>query len=121
MPHLLDGVRTRVVYEQQTDVAQSARAAVGAIPTMSRRELLRGIAVKAQHADELMSNPAIIGVGVGASHDNPAESAVVVFIEQGKQAAVPAEIDSVRTRIQFTDRFRAFGWGKSAPKSCSRK
>jgi len=121
VPHLLDGVRTRVVYEQQADVVQPTRAPVAAIPPMSRQELLRGIAVKAQHADELMSNPAIIGVGVGASHDNPAESAVVVFIEQGKQAAVPAEIDGVRTRIQFTDRFRAFGWGKSAPKSCSRK
>src|SRR6185437_16794821 len=34
VPYLLDGVRTRVVYEQQAkDVAQSALAAVGAIPT----------------------------------------------------------------------------------------
>lgn len=121
VPHLVDGVRTRVVYEQAADAAPSARAAVGAMPTMTRQELLRGIAVKAQHAKELMANPAIIGVGVGASHDNPSESALVVFIERGKQASVPAEIDGIRTRIQFTDRFRAFGWGKSAPKSCSRK
>jgi hypothetical protein len=114
VPHIVDGVRTRVLLN-------AGESAAGLIPRIGREELLRGISVKERHASELMSNPAIIGVGVGASHDNPAESAIVIFIEQGKQAAVPAEIDGVRTRIQFTDRFRAFGWGKSAPKSCSVK
>lgn len=120
-PHLVDGVRTRVVYSSDSGLAQSSQTGTIIVPRMTREELLRGIAVKAQHVDELMSNSAIIGVGVGASHDNPSESAVVVFIEQGKQASVPAEIDGVRTRIQFSDRFRAFGWGKSAQRSCSRK
>jgi hypothetical protein len=114
LPHIVDGVRTRVLLN-------AGESAAGLIPRIGREELLRGISVKERHAADLMSNPAIIGVGVGASHDNPAESAIVIFIEQGKQAAVPAEIDGVRTRIQFTDRFRAFGWGKSAPRSCSRK
>jgi hypothetical protein len=114
--HLLDGVRTRVVFSSDSQVAQS-----GVFPRMTREELQHGMAVKAQHVDELMSNPAIIGVGVGASHDNPNESALVIFIEQGKQASVPAEIDGMRTRIQFTDRFRAFAWDKNAPKSCSPK
>lgn len=116
VPHLVDGVRTRVVHAPEAEKAQS-----GTLPIMAREELLHGIYVKERHASELMSNPAIIGVGVGASHDDPRESAVVVFIERGKQAAVPAEIDGVRTRIEFTDPFRAFGWGKSVAGSCSVK
>jgi hypothetical protein len=69
----------------------------------------------------MMSDPAILGVGVGASQDSPGESAVIVFVEKGKQVTIPAEIDAVRTRVIETDRFRTFNWGKRTVNSCSRR
>lgn len=69
----------------------------------------------------MMSDPAILGVGVGASHDDPGAAAVVVFVESGKQVSVPLEIDGVRTRVIETDRFRTFNWGKRTVNSCSRR
>ncbi len=69
----------------------------------------------------MMSDPAILGVGVGASVDNPEEAAVVVFAEKGKQVTIPAEIDGVRTRVIETDRFRTFNWGKRTRNSCSKR
>jgi hypothetical protein len=105
-------VRTRIVMDSQR--ASTAEPISGA-------ELVRGQIAKSQHVEELMANPVIIGVGVGASNDAPGQSAVVVYVEQGKSAAVPAEIDGVRTRVIVTDRFRTFAWGKSKKASCSRK
>jgi hypothetical protein len=68
-----------------------------------------------------MSNPAILGVGVGASSDNTSEGAVVVFVEQGKSVAVPADLDGTRTRVIVTDRFRTYHWGTKTVKACSRR
>ena len=84
-------------------------------------EIARARSAKQQHAEELMTNSAIIGVGVGASNDSPGESAIVVFVEKGKSVAVPAVIDGVRTRVITTDPFRTFNWGKSTVKACSRR
>jgi hypothetical protein len=110
--NVVEGVRTRIVMDSQR--ASTAEPISGA-------ELVRGQIAKSQHVEELMANPVIIGVGVGASNDAPGQSAVVVYVEQGKSAAVPAEIDGVRTRVIVTDRFRTFAWGKSKKASCSRK
>jgi hypothetical protein len=68
----------------------------------------------------MMSDPAILGVGVGASNDNPEEAALVVFVEKGKSVSVPAEIDGARTRVIATDRFRTFKWGQRTVPACSR-
>jgi hypothetical protein len=112
MANVVEGVRTRIVMDSQR--ASTADPISGA-------ELVRGQIAKSRHVEELMANPAIIGVGVGASNDAPGQSAVVIYVEQGKSAAVPAEIDGVRTRVIVTDRFRTFAWGKSKKASCSRK
>ena len=92
-----------------------------ALSPISETEVARARGAKQQHAEELMTNSAIIGVGVGASNDSPGESAIVVFVEKGKSVAVPAVIDGVRTRVIATDPFRTFNWGKSTVKACSRK
>jgi hypothetical protein len=110
--NVIEGVRTRIVVDSQR---------VSAVEPISGAELVRGQIAKSQHVDELMANPAIIGVGVGASNDAPGQSAVVVYVERGKSAMIPAEIDGVRTRVIVTDRFRTFAWGKSKKSSCSRK
>jgi hypothetical protein len=112
VPNVVEGVRTRIVVDSQSASAPEPIAGT---------EFVKGQIAKSQHAEELMANPAIIGVGVGASSDAPGQAAVVVYVEQGKSATIPAEIDGVRTRVIVTDRFRTFGWGKSTKAACSPK
>jgi len=75
---------------------------------LAEDEVQRAITAKEAHVQELMSIPAVIGVGVGAS-ETPGEAAIIVFVEKGKKAgAIPAEVDGVKTRIRETRPFRAF-------------
>ena len=121
IPAQIDGVRTKVIlgseFRPQAAAGQTQSVSLG-IP---ESEVMRARAVKEQHAQDLMSNAAILGVGVGASNDNPSEAAVVVFVEKGNLVAVPAAIDGARTRVVVTDRFRTFNWGQRTVKACSRK
>lgn len=122
VPAQLDGIRTKLIYTADFSAQQSRTVQrLNALPELSADEVLRAKTVKDRHADSMMSNPAILGVGVGASQDSPGESAIVVFVEQGKHVTVPVEIDGVRTRIIETDRFRTFNWGKRTRNSCSRR
>jgi hypothetical protein len=122
IPAQIDGVRTKVIMGSEfRPQAASARQKQATLPAVADQEVVRARAVKEQHAQNLMANSAILGVGVGASADNPGEAAVVVFVENGSSPSIPAEIDGVRTRIVITDRFRTFNWGKQTVKACSRK
>jgi hypothetical protein len=104
LPQLIDGVRTKVV---------SAQAGALRMPVLSAQDMDNAAAVKENHAAELMSQPGIQGVGVGRSDDNPAETAIVIYVINGAtRPAIPAVLDGVRTKIVAGDRFRAFGWGK---------
>jgi hypothetical protein len=68
----------------------------------------RALAAKESHVKELLSIPAVIGVGVGMG-ESSGEPAVVVFVEKGKKAGnIPAEVDGIKTRIHETKPFRAF-------------
>jgi len=102
---LIDGVRTKVVFTPSAGMAQT--------PALSMDDLDRAKATKETYAGGLMSQPGIQGVGVGRSNDNPAETAVVVYVISGMtHPAIPQVLDGVRTKIVEGDRFRAFGWGK---------
>jgi hypothetical protein len=77
---------------------------------------------KEKHAARLMSDPAVLAVGEGASETDPSEAVVVVYVEKGKKhGAIPAQLDGVRTRVVDTDAFRAFGWNESQPIACAVK
>ena len=121
IPAQIDGVRTKLVRASAFRGERAVTAQITALPKISDAEILRANTAKEQHAQSMMSNPGILGVGVGASQDNPGESAIVVFVEKGKQVRVPVEIDGVRTRVIETDRFRTFNWGKRTVNSCSRR
>ncbi|HLY99288.1 MAG TPA: hypothetical protein VKT33_09510 [Candidatus Angelobacter sp.] len=115
IPAQLDGIRTRVVY----DNAQQA-------PVLAMNDLNRATAVKEAHVSSLMEINGVQGVGVGRSDDNPVETALVIYVEEGKFfGQLPRQIDGMRTKIVTGDRFRAFGWGKEtrppASSSCSKK
>jgi hypothetical protein len=105
IPPLIDGVRTKVVF--------SARAGMAQTPVLSMDDMERAKASKETFAGGLMSQPGIQGVGVGRSNDNPAETAIVIYLISGMaRPVIPQVLDGVRTKIVEGDRFRAFGWGK---------
>lgn len=99
VPASIDGVRTRLVF----DAAANPHFSVGA------QEVERAMIVKEAHVASLMGQPGIQGVGVSMSADNPAETAVSIYVVKGvAHAPIPAVIDGVRTRIFEGDRFRAY-------------
>ncbi len=52
------------------------------------------------HAGEILTHPEVQAAGVGASFDNPAEPAILLFVNPGQQHAnLPAQIEGIRTRI----------------------
>ena len=111
VPAQLDGVRTRVIYAN----APAPRAGADAINA--------AVKIKDAHANALMGQTGIQGVGVGVSDDNTAEPAMVIYVISGMpHPEIPAVIDGMRTKIIEGDRFRAFGWGKETVKpACSQK
>jgi hypothetical protein len=122
IPAQIDGVRTKVIPGSEFRAQQTATTARMAMrPAVSETEIARVRSTKEKHAQGMMADPAVLGVGVGASNDNPEEAALVVFVEKGKSVSVPVEIDGARTRVIATDPFRTFDWGKRTVRACSRK
>ncbi len=122
IPQALDGVRTRVIFGG--DSAGQPQSGVAQRVGLPLESIQGAMAVKDAHAERLMAQEAIQGVGVGISDDNPAEPALVIYVETGKQyTPIPPVIDRLRTKIVEGDRFRAFGWGKEtkSPAACSGK
>ncbi|MGB8799747.1 MAG: hypothetical protein WCC97_03580 [Candidatus Acidiferrales bacterium] len=118
IPATIDGVRTRLVESNSTtahgpltsqQTAQLvAQSALAQSVTISDAAIAQTKSVKEQHAASLMSDPAIIGVGVSASLDSPGDPALMIYVLKGKaHGAIPATIDGVRTRIKETSAFRA--------------
>jgi hypothetical protein len=64
------------------------------------------LAVKQRNAAALMkANPALFGVGVGQSLDNPADAALVLFVDRKKAAGkLPDTVEGQRVRIILMDR-----------------
>ena len=104
--------------------AVSCPTAAGAIsPAAASGPLVgsmgRALLAKEKHAERLMQDEAVIGVGVGADPADPSEAVVVVYLEQGQMhGPIPAELDGVRTLVVRTDAFRAFGWNEPQPRPC---
>ena len=98
IPPLMNGVRTKVIFE-----------GLGPAPSFTQVDVDRATTVKETHVASLLGQPGIQGVGVSASKDNPAETAVVIYVIKGMtHAPIPAVLDGVRTRIVEGERFRAF-------------
>jgi hypothetical protein len=118
IPATIEGVRTRLIESnsptahgpltQQQTVQLATQSVQGQTVTISDAVIAQTKSIKDQHAAELMSDPAIIGVGVSASLDSPGDPALMIYVLKGKaHGAIPATIDGVRTRIKETGPFRA--------------
>jgi hypothetical protein len=68
--------------------------------TVSSETLQNALAVRDAHAPELLGYPEVQAAGVGASYDNPAEPAILLFVTKGQpRTNLPATVDGIRTRI----------------------
>ncbi len=100
IPAVMDGVRTRVVFDDASGAVQ---------PSIGQVQIDHATAVKEAHVADLMGQPGIQGVGVSISGDNPAETAVSIYVIEGvNHPDIPPMIDGIRTRIFVGSRFKAF-------------
>ncbi len=85
--------------------------------------LAPAIAVKERNWRSLMIDPAIFGVGVAQSQDNPAEAALLVYVDRKMTpVSMPATIEGLRIRYLRMDRFhvtRSKSIGQPHPSSCA--
>jgi hypothetical protein len=118
IPATIDGVRTRLVESNSTtahgpltpqQTAQlTTQSEQAQTITISDAAIAQTKSIKEQYAASLMTDPAVIGVGVSASLDSPGDPALMIYVLKGKaHGAIPATIDGVRTRIKETGPFRA--------------
>lgn len=109
VPASIGSVRTAVIPSTAQSVAQgSAPAAnsLAAAPALLSAVLAHAQEVKQQSVRRLMrENPAIFGVGVGQSFDNPREAALVLYVDRNKLPAnLPLAVSGLRTRTIAMDR-----------------
>ena len=100
IPAVVDGVRTRVIFDQDSGIVQ---------PSIGQAQIDHAAAVKEAHVNEWMGQPGIQGIGVSISADNPSETAVSIYVIEGtNHRDIPPVIDGVRTRVFVGQRFKAF-------------
>jgi hypothetical protein len=98
IPATIEGVRTRLVFSGPV-----------ALPAITQDAIQSSLLVLHAHQDSYMAQPAIQGLGVGRSDDNPAETAIVIYTISGvAHDAIPALIDGLRTKVVDGTRFRAY-------------
>lgn len=109
VPQTIDGLRTQVIV---TDPDKIARGDAPVMPNLepglhlTPAELAHAKSVEEKVAPSLMSDPAIFGVGVTQSRDNPAEAALLVLVDLNKNPqSMPATIDGLRVRYLRLHRF----------------
>lgn len=110
VPSTLDGVRTEVIpaTAQQVSMGTAPQSLLetGARPALPAAVLHQAITTQQQIAALLMKQtPAIFGVGVGQSLDNPQEAALVIYVDRHQvPSQLPQIIDGLRTRYVIMDR-----------------
>ncbi len=128
VPPILDGVRTQVI---RTDASALARDLAPRTPTLTdglaltADSLAKAKAAVAQYAPGLLRDPAIFGVGVAQSLDNPVDAALLVLVDPNlAPRAMPATFGGLRVRYMKLNRFHVtrskYAGPNSAP-SCALK
>ena len=102
IPAAIGGVAT-VVLPANVQAGETGAATASQPRAASFSQVL---GVKQRNAATLLkSNPALFGVGVGQSLDNPADAALVLFVDRKKAAGkLPETVDGQRVRIILMDR-----------------
>jgi hypothetical protein len=124
IPSQLNGIRTRILEgdsftkrgmlsEDESAALEQTLAPPQIVYAISDTEMSRAKTVHAAHAEELMRQPGVQGVGISSSLDSPGEAALMIFLIRGvAHNPVPPVIDGLRTRVRESTRFRA-GFGET--------
>jgi hypothetical protein len=130
LPAQVDGIRTRIVEKplfarrgavsaEESATMEKSAAPAQLVYSISDAEVARAKVVHTAHADALMKQQGVQGVGIGSSADSPGEAALVIFTIRGvPQAPIPAVIDGLRTRVRESSRFRAITTGAEVQRAC---
>jgi hypothetical protein len=129
IPAQLDGIATRIVQANGTspagifDMDAAARVApvvdTFAVSSISKVEMARAVAVHSAHANALMKQSGVQGVGITSSADAPGQAALMIFVIRGVQRnPIPAVIDGLRTRVRESSRFTAGNRGTETVNGC---
>ena len=121
IPAAVSGVATAVLAANGPSGEPATPLAI-ALPADAQpraASLSQARAVKQRNASSLMkSNPAIFGVGVGQSLDNPSEAAIVLYVDRHKTSGnLPDFLEGQRVRTILMDRLhvtRGHGSGSAA-------
>lgn len=109
VPQTIGGLRTQVIATDETSVntgTEPKSATIVAGLRLPESVLQAAQAVQQSYAKRLMADPAIFGVGVTQSRDNPAEAALLLLVDMSKTPrSMPATIGGLRTRYVFLHRF----------------
>jgi len=124
IPSSVGGIPTVVLIAAAQAGDSAAQAMAPPVFPLRSAVLNQAIAAKQRNAAALMkSNPAIFGVGVGQSLDNPADAALMLFVDRKKVAgALPEFVEGQRVRVILMDRLhvtRSHGSPGHAASSCS--
>ncbi|HEX4037118.1 MAG TPA: hypothetical protein VHX37_03590 [Acidobacteriaceae bacterium] len=109
VPQTIDGLRTQVIV---TDASAVARGAAPTMPALepglhlSNAALANATLVERSVAPQLMADPAIFGVGVTQSQDNPAEAALLVLVDMDQNPrSMPETMGGLRVQYVRMHRF----------------
>ncbi|HYK35639.1 MAG TPA: hypothetical protein VEV40_06735 [Alloacidobacterium sp.] len=109
IPQTIAGFRTAIVLTDAESIANGTTPKLPAITPgiqLSATTLNNAAAIERQYAPQLFADPAIFGVGVAQSHDNPREAALLVLVDMTKTArAMPATLGGLRVRYLQLHRF----------------
>jgi hypothetical protein len=119
LPPVMEGLRTVVIATTQAEIASGhapqSPSGNTDLSTLPRSLVDAAIAIKQRNSASLRHDPAIFGVGVGKSLDNPNEAAIVVFVDKTQTPrSTPATLGGFRVQYLFQDSPRAFDWKHDA-------
>jgi hypothetical protein len=110
VPQTIGGLPTRVIPTTAGAVANGTAPTSSFVAPgihLSQATLEAARAVQRQHVRQLMSDPAFFGVGVTQSQDNPAEAALMVFIDRTRTPRTqPATVGGLRVRYRTMNPIR---------------
>ena len=109
VPQIINGLRTQVIVTDPNAVLHGTAPTMPALEPglhIAAPELAGATVVEKSAAPALMSDPAIFGVGVTESRDNPAEPALLVLVDMGRTPrSMPQTIGGLRVVYMRMHRF----------------
>ena len=123
VPQIINGLRTQVIVTDAGSVQRGTAAMMPALEPglrLSASGLAGATVVEKSVAPALMNDPAIFGVGVTQSRDNPAEPALLVLVDMGRTPqSMPETVGGLRVVYMRMHRFHTTlsKWSTARPAS----